>query len=734
MIKRSLVILFASLCVFAAVSQVALKTSDRLQLGGLNAPRAAGEPKISTRADRDVELIVRYKGEQETFDAIQEAGGEIVSLIGSRSVIVRVSADKADAVAACHGVSGVKLSAKVKPVNMEARKASKVDLIQAGTDLPRAFDGSGVVMGMYDIGLEPNHINFRDADGKNRIKALWHYEDITALATTYDTPEKISGFDTDYNESHGTHVLGVMSGSFVDPTAPQHDYRGVAPGAELVTAVGLGYNAQILDGMERIAKYAQDQKKPCVINISFGDNLGPHDGSDEFTEAINDIADKYGVIVCMAAGNERDDDVAIIKQFSEADPQIRTLLLKGYNDVDALFQSFGTIEIYGEDDTPFEVYLDIINRSTPDEAVYSLALKEKKETYLSQGTMIKDYLDNVRKMELIEEDTPFHDIYSDSFVGGMLEVDPYNHRYHCQVNAYLQGRTSTSISRNFVCLRIKGQPGKKVFVYCDGMYMSFGDKNMPGFDKPDGNGSNSNMGSGPNTIAVGSYVTSYLNDSPYSYGKVGDISWFSSYGETPDGRTIPEVCAPGQVIISSRNSYIGTGSNALSIYPIHYQYTDKKNRTTYEWTSCAGTSQASPHMAGIIALWLQADPTLTLDRIREIIAETSGAALTTEPGWGKGVVDAYAGLKKVLGESSVKGIERDDAGAVMFNRKGNEFEAFVAGASKITMEVYSLTGSLAKKFSVAGDTTVLNLDELQRGVYVVKVTSGNVSKSVKIVN
>ena len=49
---------------------------------------------------------------------------------------------------------------------------------------------------------------------------------------------------------------------------------------------------QILDALERIGKYASEQGKPCVMNLSFGDNLESHDGTDEFTEAINDIAEK----------------------------------------------------------------------------------------------------------------------------------------------------------------------------------------------------------------------------------------------------------------------------------------------------------------------------------------------------------------------------------------------------------------------------------------------------------
>ena len=737
--KRSLFLYSFAAASIVSMGQVDLRMSDRAILNGLHSPLNVTEDSatISQRrlaaAGNVVELVVRYS-HPAVLDEITSLGAQITSTVGTRTAIVSVPASLAEAVASCPGVTGAKVSEPLKPVNMAARAASRIDQIHTGADLPAAYDGSGVVLGLYDIGVDPNHINFHDSDGKTRVQKLWYYPGTSAQNEAYESPEQISRFDTDYGESHGTHVLGILGGSFVDPANPSRDYRGIAPGAELLVSCGGGYNAQILDGLERISKYAQEQGKPCVINVSFGDNLGPHDGSDEFTEAINDIAAKYGSIIVMAAGNERDDKIAIIKQATTDDPELRTLLLPGSASMDATFQSFGTVEIYTEDSTPFEVYVDIINRSNPDEVLYTLELPDNnRAAYLTQGDMINEYITVNSKVSLVSSGTPFQTYYSNSFIGGGRGIDAYNRRYHCQLNAYLQGRTSSNAARYFSVLRIKAQPGKKIFVYCDGTYMNFGSKNIPGFDVPDGNGTNSNMGSGPNTLAIGSYVSANVADSPYTYGTVGEISWFSSYGETPDGRTIPEACAPGQVIISSRNQHLSTSGNAGYLYPVHYSYTHPKTKKTYHWTSCAGTSQASPHVAGIVALWLNANPGLSLDDIRSIIASTSKTPSSKLPGWGYGIIDAYAGIKAALSDeyNSLAGIEADSE-AVLIRTHERTCEAFIAGAKEVSLVIFDLAGSAVMSVSSAGDTAVADLSALPAGIYVARASSANASQAVKV--
>ena len=74
---------------------------------------------------------------------------------------------------------------------------------------------------------------------------------------------------------------------------------------------------------------------------------------------------------------------------------------------------------------------------------------------------------------------------------------------------------------------------------------------------------------------------------------------------------------------------------------------------------------AAPAVAGIVALWMQANPQLTVKEIREIIKTTSiNDEWTTDIGKipshnklqaGYGKIDCLAGLKKILGIST--GIE-----------------------------------------------------------------------------
>jgi serine protease AprX len=67
------------------------------------------------------------------------------------------------------------------------------------------------------------------------------------------------------------------------------------------------------------------------------------------------------------------------------------------------------------------------------------------------------------------------------------------------------------------------------------------------------------------------------------------------------------------------------------------------------YTQISGTSMATPYVAGVVALMLDADPTLTPDAVRQIITETA----TRMPGYadhevGAGYVNAYAAVDKVF--------------------------------------------------------------------------------------
>ncbi len=70
------------------------------------------------------------------------------------------------------------------------------------------------------------------------------------------------------------------------------------------------------------------------------------------------------------------------------------------------------------------------------------------------------------------------------------------------------------------------------------------------------------------------------------------------------------------------------------------------------YTQISGTSMATPFAAGVVALMLDADPTLTPDEIKQIMTETA----TAMPGYqdfevGAGYINAYAAVDKVYNRS-----------------------------------------------------------------------------------
>jgi hypothetical protein len=109
------------------------------------------------------------------------------------------------------------------------------------------------------------------------------------------------------------------------------------------------------------------------------------------------------------------------------------------------------------------------------------------------------------------------------------------------------------------------------------------------------------------------------------------VASFSSRGPTPDGRTKPDVVAPGVGVLSAKP---GGGYSADS-----------------------GTSMAAPHVAGVVTLMWSANPRLIgdIDRTERILRATAGPATPTGAACGvpqditgAGLVNAYAAVTAAI--------------------------------------------------------------------------------------
>ncbi len=130
-----------------------------------------------------------------------------------------------------------------------------------------------------------------------------------------------------------------------------------------------------------------------------------------------------------------------------------------------------------------------------------------------------------------------------------------------------------------------------------------------------------------------------------SRGRKGEGYDFQTYdGQTWTYRNDVSLVAPGVDIISTRSA-TNAGANGGeadlgAIAPAHLPF----------YTMISGTSMATPHTAGIVALLLEADPSLQPDDVKRIL-QTTATNMPGREAWevGAGYVNAHAAVAHALG-------------------------------------------------------------------------------------
>jgi subtilisin family serine protease len=198
---------------------------------------------------------------------------------------------------------------------------------------------------------------------------------------------------------------------------------------------------------------------------------------------------------------------------------------------------------------------------------------------------------------------------------------------------------------------------------------------------------------------------------------------------------MPFITAPGMGINSSYSSAFvkagGAGDGTLVAMA-------RVNNKDHYWGLEQGTSMACPFVSGVVALWLEADPALTVDKIKDIMSSTAikDNNVTEATVWGAGKVDAYNGIKEVL-KQAVSGIAdvAVDGDDLLISQVdgGRTVDVFSAGASKVEVQLYTVGGAMAASASADGDSVQLSAENLAPGVYIVRAGDGSRTATRKIV-
>ncbi len=696
-------ILLAALTLPAAAQQTS-KISPRLQLQ-LSQTRNA-----RSAADTAVSAFLRVNSD-DVVDELKKMGVSVRLHVGN-ILTVRIPADKLAEVAALPGVTYIEGASAATAQLDKAIPEAHVDLIHSGKDLPQAYTGKGTVFGVVDAGFDYRQPAYCDANGTTRIRRVWEqsYDKGTAPAafnygTELTTPEQFEEAEGDVTtSSHGSHVVGIAAGRDCG-----NGWGGVAPEADIVLVSKKNAttdNVSIAEGVAYAFEYAKANNKPCVVNLSLGTPIGPHDGTSTF-DALTDAIQGEGRIIVGSAGNFGADPIHVAT--TDGSP-ISTLV--AYKSSLSTLDYGGEIDVWGTKDQAFKVQLRIVKVSTGQ--------------VVDQSPLID---------ALTTATTDTYTITTRNAKGAVTvvtEVNPLNSRPHAYISLAL---TSMRVGYGLALYIEPASADSKVHAWADDSYVQFNSEDNEGFTKGNTDCTVAEIGgTGKRIITVGAYTTR-TSYSPQGSSSVtldetlGAPSSFSAAGPLPDGRLKPDVCAPGCVLISCLNG----NSTSLTSEAIA-GYLEQNGHTSY-WGYMQGTSMASPFMAGTVALWLEANPNLTPEQLRDVLDHscTKGVNPTDTAHWGRGKLDAWEGLKYILETQGIQAPLSSSAApfSMKVNGEGNLELLFAASGVHSPLRVYNTSGMLVRQLSVPESQSALTLptSSLPHGTYILQVDGKNVKFS-----
>ncbi len=686
------------------VRQLAMETTGRMR-------------RMPSAGDRELCAFVRIEGNADSLLALY--GGRSLARFGNLHV----------ASIPLRSLSPLSLRPEVSRI--EARQGNSIQMdttlvllggakAHAGELLPQAFTGRGVVVGVQDIGFDLTHPNFYDTSlSEYRIKRMWDFLSLDTLGSDlyvgaeYTTEEALKTYAHSrdaYIISHGTHTLGCAAGSGYDTS-----YRGMAPGSDiclvsnavtedisLIDSADVYKYTYALDalGFKYIFDYAKSVGKPCVVSFSEG-SMMDFRGDDALYYEMLDSLVGPGRIIVASAGNAGHQVAHVVKPVGME--SARVALISG-----------GSSAYFSVKTTSDDYMLDFVLYG-PDNARQTYLLRPA-DIYLRSDSLLTDTLEVGGK--------PYY-----------ITATRYPSYYNAaeEVVEVIVGTDKRMGLDYYAGVDLKGE-NVELEMFRGGGYLVPEDESL-------GSSAYSihSPSSAPAVICTGAtgYRTQYVNYKGdlhvYDKGSHGERSDYSSVGPTFDGRVKPDVMAPGTNIISSYSSYYLEACPDASDIESDVEHFEFNGRT-YAWNSNSGTSMSTPVAAGAIALWLEADPTLSRDDVMEVIRQTSRrydeSLEYPNNFYGYGEIDAYKGLLYILGLSDIKEISDHQPAAVRFylSDDGRLCLGFPHPYAKpVMVRVFATSGTEVMSTQVLpeGGMAAVDLGTLPRGVYAIQVCASD---------
>ena len=605
-----------------------------------------------------------------------------------------------------------------KPMNDTMVYRNRIKPVKLGSPpLSQAYDGTGILLGFIDTGIDVAHNDFKDAQGNTRIRFLW--DQVPNSGSTVPAPFNygIEWTDTQINANqcthsdmtyygHGTHVAGIGAGNGL----ANGTHEGCAPKADIIV-VAVDFNhagPATADAVQYIFDKATLIGKPCVINASLGDYYGSHDATDLEAKLIESmLVNTPGRSLVAAAGNA------------------------GYIKYHVKTQPTGS-------DTCF-TWLD--NGTTSIDYWFYGDTAQVKNLQISVGANRYDFSDLGRisfknynyGLSAVKYDTLKHNGNRIGIIYNSSSINNYG-VYELYLN--ITADTSNLLWR----IETKGTGTHHAWNFdfvSTGLPTQSQYPKMSYYKMPDTLYSMvSSFQCSDEVITVGNYVNlnSYydVHDTLRLLNDVtGALAWSSSSGPTRDGRVKPDIAATGHSVFSALVS--GMQASQIALTP----------QTVAQGSFHViggGTSASAPVVAGLAALYLQAHPFATNQQVKTAITNCAytDAFTGTVPNyaWGYGKLDGKATM--VCGEDLVSLQKKTVRGGLSYfpNPFKNNVSIKFPAKTEGTVYLYTAEGKLIFESAFEGENYELNFSTLRcnnPGLFFVRLRCNEAEYAFKLV-
>jgi subtilisin family serine protease len=564
-----------------------------------------------------VSVLIRFRGDAAR---LSDLGATVRSVMGDLAT-AEVSIAALDGLEADPDVLFVELSRPAFQTLDGSVKALGVPALRRA-NLPAT--GAGVVIGVIDVdGLDFRHPDFmRETPEGLRTRVAWLW-DQRVEKLPEDRAGEVPGpwgYGVEYSAAdldgelasgepgsvvphwpdtgpryvnHATHMTGIAAGN---GRGSDGKYAGVAPEAEIVyvntvdsETRGFADMSKVCDAIAYIFERAGG--RPCVVNISLGDNLGPHDGTSLVERFIDAAVRAPGRAVVVAAGNSNERGMHTMGAAPDALPASLVLMVPMWTD------SGETIEIWydGRDRLDVAVIDPAGNRARAAVAPRggeSLVMRESLGgAHVTITSVVGDARngDNVVQIMLQPAEAGGH------VADGKWRIELVRSEGHerpadaREWHAWIDGNTKARWT----------QPSK-------------------------GTCTLTTPGTSRGAITVGNYLVDCG----------GVASTTSGCGPTRDGRRKPDVVAPGQAIMAPRASADPGARGEL-------------------YVAGFGTSQATAHVAGLCAVLFNLHGPLDAETLKALLRKNAcraGLGPEWDPVYGFGRAKAGDGRAPAVEE------------------------------------------------------------------------------------